>query len=97
MSDRRKMEGKRVLVTGFGTDIGRETAMEFTGQGATVVLHYSHTCDGAASAVEEIRRMGGPRRAPLTSITSPRCGNWPRQPWSSWAAWASWSIMLALR
>ena len=53
-----KMSGKRVLVTGSGTGIGREVALEFARQGANVVVHYAHDSKGAHGAVEEIRRMG---------------------------------------
>ena len=49
---------KRVLVTGSGTGIGREIALEFAREGADVVLHYSHHDDGARSAVQEIRALG---------------------------------------
>ena len=49
------------MVTGSGTGIGREIALEFARGGADVVLHYSHNGTGALSAVEEIRKMG--RRA----------------------------------
>jgi len=52
---------QRVLVTGSGTGIGREIALEFARQGADVVLHYSHSDAGARSAVQEIRALG--RRA----------------------------------
>jgi NAD(P)-dependent dehydrogenase (short-subunit alcohol dehydrogenase family) len=55
------LASKRALVTGSGTGIGREIALEFARSGADVVLHYSHNGDGAFSAVEEIRRLG--RRA----------------------------------
>jgi NAD(P)-dependent dehydrogenase (short-subunit alcohol dehydrogenase family) len=55
------MSGKRVLVTGSGTGIGREIALEFARQGADVVVHYSHNDAGARSAVAEIRALG--RRA----------------------------------
>lgn len=53
-----KLAGKNALVTGSGTGIGREIALEFARQGADVVLHYAHSDAGANSAVEEIRGMG---------------------------------------
>ena len=59
MTHTRRMEGKRVLVTGSGTGIGRGVALEFAREGAAVVLHYAHSEAGAASAVEEIRSAGG--------------------------------------
>lgn len=58
MSEEKRLEGKRALVTGSGTGIGREIALEFARQGADVVLHYAHSDAGAKSAVEEIRKMG---------------------------------------
>ncbi len=61
MSNGQKLAGRKALVTGSGTGIGREIALEFARQGADVVLHYSQNRDGAASAAEEIKAMG--RRA----------------------------------
>ena len=54
-----RLEGKRALVTGAGTGIGRGVALEFAREGARVVLHYASSRAGAESAVEEIRRAGG--------------------------------------
>jgi glucose 1-dehydrogenase len=56
-----RFSGEKVIVTGSGTGIGREIALEFGRQGADVVLHYAHSNAGAESAAEEIRTMG--RRA----------------------------------
>ncbi len=54
-----KMQDKRVLITGAGTGIGREVALEFAREGAVVALHYAHSADGAESAVAEIEGAGG--------------------------------------
>ena len=53
------VNGKRVLVTGAGTGIGKGIAMEFARRGARVVLHYSHSSRGAEETGESIRRAGG--------------------------------------
>jgi glucose 1-dehydrogenase len=58
MSKDGRLLGKRALVTGSGTGIGREVALEFARQGADVVLHYAHAVEGAESAVAEIQAMG---------------------------------------
>jgi NAD(P)-dependent dehydrogenase (short-subunit alcohol dehydrogenase family) len=58
MSTDGKRFDKKVLVTGSGTGIGREVALEFARRGADVVLHYAHSGTGAESAVEEIRSLG---------------------------------------
>ena len=57
------MEGKRVLITGSGTGIGRGMALEFAREGAAVALHYSHSGAGAKEAVQEIRAAGGKAEA----------------------------------
>lgn len=58
MSAGGRLTGRRALVTGSGTGIGREIALEFARQGADVVLHYSHSDAGARSAVHEIEALG---------------------------------------
>jgi NAD(P)-dependent dehydrogenase (short-subunit alcohol dehydrogenase family) len=59
------MKGKRVLVTGSGTGIGKGVALEFCREGADVVFHYSGSREGALAAVEQARRDGA---AKVTAI-----------------------------
>lgn len=58
MSGAAKLAGKKALVTGADTGIGREIAIEFARHGADVVLHFSHHKEGALSAVAEITALG---------------------------------------
>ncbi len=63
MNETRRMKGKRVLVTGSGTGIGRGVALEFARAGAGVALHYAHSEEGCRSAVDEIEKEGGKAKA----------------------------------
>lgn len=57
------MKNKKILVTGSGTGIGREVALEFARSGADVAFHYSRSPEGAESAVAEAIGMGVRARA----------------------------------
>jgi NAD(P)-dependent dehydrogenase (short-subunit alcohol dehydrogenase family) len=54
-----KLQGKKALVTGAGTGIGREVALEFSRQGAAVMLHYAGSREGAETAAAECIAGGG--------------------------------------
>ncbi len=58
MSERR-LEGKVALVTGAGRGIGREIALRLASEGATIIVHYAHSEDGAEQTASQIRDMGG--------------------------------------
>jgi len=57
MPNTKKMQGKHVVVTGSGTGIGREIALEFAREGADVVFHYGHSAEGARKGVEQAHGM----------------------------------------
>ena len=57
------MNRPRVLVTGAGTGIGREIALEFGRRGYDVALHYSQSSVGADSAVRQLETLGARARA----------------------------------
>ena len=63
------MNNKKVLVTGSGTGLGREIALEFARRGATVAIHYAQSSTGADSAVREILSFGGKAKAFQANFT----------------------------
>ncbi len=59
MSETLALAGKLALVTGAGIGIGQGVADELARQGASVVLHYAHSGDGAKDTAAAITARGG--------------------------------------
>lgn len=57
------MTGKVAVVTGAGGGIGRATAVELARRGASVVVNYRRSREGAEQLVEELRAMGSASEA----------------------------------
>lgn len=55
----RKLEGKVAVVTGASKGIGASIALHFAAEGATVVVNYSSSKEGADRIVGEIKGNGG--------------------------------------
>ncbi|HLJ32783.1 MAG TPA: glucose 1-dehydrogenase [Ktedonobacteraceae bacterium] len=53
------LAGRKALVTGAGSGIGKGIALELARQGASVAVHYAHSEQGALETVAEIEYAGG--------------------------------------
>ena len=53
------LSGKLALVTGASRGIGREIAVRFASEGATVAIHYGTNLDAAQETLTTIQRSGG--------------------------------------
>lgn len=63
------MRDKVAIVAGGGRDIGRASALALAGQGAKVVITYNASAEGALSAVEAIKSLGGEAIALQADLT----------------------------
>ncbi len=50
---------KRIVITGAGRGIGREMALAFAREGASVLIHYGHARQEAEEVVAKIKAQGG--------------------------------------
>lgn len=61
-------EGRVALVTGASRGIGRAIAAELAGRGASVVVNYHQSADGAREVVDQIQAAGGQAMAAQADV-----------------------------
>ena len=66
------LSGRRALVTGAGTGLGRAIGLRLARDGANVAFHFGHDADGAASAARAPLADAAARQATKASKTG-RC------------------------
>jgi 3-oxoacyl-[acyl-carrier protein] reductase len=71
MSTSNKLAGKTAIVTGASKGIGASIAKHLAAQGASVVVNYSSSKEGADRVVDEITRDGGKAVAIQANVSKP--------------------------
>ncbi len=67
-----KLAGKVVIVTGASKGIGASIALHFAAEGATVVVNYSSSKEGAERVVGQIKQAGGKAAAVQADMSKPK-------------------------
>ncbi len=67
----RLLEGKKTLITGASSGIGRGIARIFAREGADTVISYRNNASGAQTAVEELQSYGGRVHSVKVDIARP--------------------------
>jgi glucose 1-dehydrogenase len=70
MDGMRRLEGRRALVTGSATGIGRSTVLRLTAEGASAVVNYVGSSDAADEVVEKVSSAGGRAVAVQADVSS---------------------------
>ncbi len=66
-----KLAGKVAVVTGASKGIGAEIAKQFAAEGASVVVNYSASKEGAERVVADIKKAGGQAVAVQANLSKP--------------------------
>lgn len=67
-----RFRGKCVLITGASGGIGRETALQFSREGANILVNYYSSRDKAEATVEAVKEVGTEAISVKADISSPQ-------------------------
>lgn len=68
----KKLDGKVAIVTGASKGIGASIALELANEGASVVVNYSSSKEGAQKVVSKISQNGGKALAIQANVANPK-------------------------
>jgi 3-oxoacyl-[acyl-carrier protein] reductase len=87
----RELAGKRALVTGSTSGIGRAIALELAGAGADVIVHGRRSLPAAEEVVRGIRSAGVRGRVILADLSAPdQCEFLVQAAWKDWGPLDIW-------
>ncbi len=84
------LTGKRALVTGASSGIGRAIALELAGAGADVLVHYARSEQAAAAVVTEIQSYGRRSRSLQCALPSNDMAAFVESAWNEWQGLDIW-------
>jgi len=90
-----RLRGRKALITGGDSGIGRAAAIAYAREGADVAINYLPAEEPDAREVVALIRAEGARQSPFqaTSAAKRFARSWSKTPSGSSVAWISWSTM----
>jgi 2-amino-4-hydroxy-6-hydroxymethyldihydropteridine diphosphokinase len=87
----RELTGKRALVTGSTSGIGRAIALELAGAGADVIIHGRTSKEAAEAVASAVRNAGGRSAIVLADLRQPEsCERLVQDTWDLWEGLDIW-------
>ncbi len=81
----RELAGKRALVTGSTSGIGRAIALDLAAAGASVIVHGRRSVEKAEAVAAEVRCWGGESRILMADLSvADECRRLAEQAWNLW-------------